>query len=102
MSGTRVALVLVQALTDASAATVCSREADRLFADEDEPSGWYLRSRNRFAESRISSSVGGHLPSYVAPASRVPATPRRPSFQSVSCDYVMPSLASILLMWPNQ
>ena len=32
----------LQALTDASAATVCSREADRLFTDEDEPSGWYL------------------------------------------------------------
>ena len=32
----------LQALTDANAATVCSREADRLFTDEDEPSGWYL------------------------------------------------------------
>ena len=32
----------VQALTDANAATVCSRKADRLFIDEDEPSGWYL------------------------------------------------------------
>ena len=32
----------LQALTDANAAKVCSREADRLFTDEDELSGWYL------------------------------------------------------------
>ena len=32
----------LQALTDASLAEVRSREADRLFADDDEPSGWYL------------------------------------------------------------
>lgn len=32
----------LQALADASVAKVCSREADRLFADDDEPSGWYL------------------------------------------------------------
>ena len=32
----------LQALTDASLAEVRSREADRLFADDDEPSGWYV------------------------------------------------------------
>ncbi len=32
----------LQSLTDGNVATVCSREADRLFADEDEPAGWYL------------------------------------------------------------
>ena len=32
----------LQALTDGRLAKVCSREADRLFADDDEPSGWYV------------------------------------------------------------
>ena len=32
----------LQALTDARVATVLSREADRLFAYDEEPSGWYL------------------------------------------------------------
>ena len=32
----------LQALTEAKVAEVCSREADRLFADDDEPTGWYL------------------------------------------------------------
>ena len=32
----------LQACTDASLAEVRSREADRLFADDDEPSGWYV------------------------------------------------------------
>ena len=33
---------VLQALTQARIAVVRSREADRLFADDDEPSGWYL------------------------------------------------------------
>ncbi len=33
---------VLQALTDARVATVRSREADRLFADDEEPSGWYV------------------------------------------------------------
>ena len=32
----------LQALTDARVATVLSREADRLFAYDEEPSGWYV------------------------------------------------------------
>ena len=32
----------LQALTDASVAEVRSRQADRLFADDDKPSGWYV------------------------------------------------------------
>ena len=32
----------LQALTDASVAVVRSRKADRLFADDKEPSGWYV------------------------------------------------------------
>ena len=32
----------LQALTEARVAAVRSREADRLFADDDEPSGWYV------------------------------------------------------------
>ena len=32
----------LQALTEARVAEVRSREADRLFADDDEPSGWYV------------------------------------------------------------
>ena len=32
----------LQALADASVAKVRSRKADRLFADDDEPSGWYV------------------------------------------------------------
>jgi predicted TPR repeat methyltransferase len=32
----------LQALTEARVAEIRSREADRLFADDDEPSGWYL------------------------------------------------------------
>ena len=32
----------LQALTEARVAAVRSREADRLFAEDDEPSGWYL------------------------------------------------------------
>ena len=33
---------VLQALTQAKIAVVRSREADRLFADDDEPSGWYM------------------------------------------------------------
>jgi predicted TPR repeat methyltransferase len=33
---------VLQALTQARIAVVRSREADRLFADDDEPSGWYM------------------------------------------------------------
>jgi hypothetical protein len=32
----------LQALAEAKVATVRSREADRLFATDDEPSGWYV------------------------------------------------------------
>ena len=32
----------LQALTNAGVAAVRSREADRLFADDTEPSGWYV------------------------------------------------------------
>ena len=32
----------LQALTEARVAEIRSREADRLFADDDEPSGWYV------------------------------------------------------------
>ena len=32
----------LQALTDAGVAILRSREADRLFEDDDEPTGWYL------------------------------------------------------------
>ena len=32
----------LEALTEAKVAAVRSREAGRLFADDDEPSGWYV------------------------------------------------------------
>jgi hypothetical protein len=32
----------LQTLTEARVAEIRSREADRLFADDDEPSGWYV------------------------------------------------------------
>jgi hypothetical protein len=32
----------LQALAEVKVATVRSREADRLFATDDEPSGWYV------------------------------------------------------------
>ena len=42
MSGTRLASVLVCRRGRGRVAETRSRDADRLFADDDEPSGWYV------------------------------------------------------------